>query len=112
MRKTWARSLAVLLAVMLLILQIAGSSPVLHDFLHGAAAHRCDAHNAPDGQTNDGLSGHVCAVILIAGGVALSSVASLATLQPAACGTVTAETPIIVFPAKLRRPSPRAPPFS
>ena len=69
--------MALFLAVFLLTLQFAGSSPVLHGFLHGHAVDTpcCPDHPAPAGEDpadSDTCDG-TCAVSILSGGVTLTA---------------------------------------
>jgi hypothetical protein len=80
MRKPLSDSLAFLLAALLLTLQLAGSSPALHGFLHGenGASSECCDHTPAGGESSDSEAcDDGCIVLTIAGGVTLAPAVSL-----------------------------------
>jgi len=105
-----------ILASLVLILQLATTSPALHSFLHGGGpgSQRCCDHGSPndhgekDSHNPDGT--HVCGVVLIAGGLTLSPSLELEPVKPVRIGTTDIPDAGLVPLAESRRAAARAPP--
>ena len=101
-----------MMAFLLLLVQLAGSSPELHDTLHGSPScgdHHDSCGNDPSDK-EDNACNETCAVVLLSNGVALPQVIPVPLLEAkeiAACREGQAE----VWPTRIGRTTPaRAPP--
>ena len=108
--------LSFVLACVVLLLQFAGSSPLLHDYLHylGDAPDNCSQTEQPCGSLpsdeSDDSCGGLCAVVLLAGGVAQTTVLQAEPVGSRNSGGILGPVTPVNLPASSRLVDTRAPP--
>lgn len=102
--------------VVVLLLQLAGSSPHLHGYLHGAreAASKCSHPDHPcgpePGEGEDESCAELCAVVLLAGGVVLTAALEAEPVRAALAGEANDTVIFASLPCSPRLVDTRAPP--
>lgn len=113
-----ASLLSLFMACLLVVMQLAGSSPALHGFLHGEepAGHACcgdaNAGGGDPGPSDTDQPVHSCAVVQLDGGI-LSALEYAVAAVTRRCYFVSAEDGPGDLPRQFRQtPTARAPPVN
>jgi hypothetical protein len=103
-------------APLLLILQLATVSPALHAFLHGyqVRSHSSCDHCSTDDHGNEKSENHdqphLCGIVLIAGGVTLTTGIEMLHIHLVSIGALVVKGPSLSPYLTSRRSAARAPP--